>query len=68
MGIVTSTQARINSVLLTLFFIMWVKKFYADVNEGYVRGNIISGIANVVGMVSAFLFGFVYESSKMTNV
>lgn len=70
-GILTNVQARTNSVLITMFLVLWVKQYYPkpvgeEKDQGYSRAMFISGVSNVIGMISAVLFGFVYEKANIS--
>lgn len=70
-GILTNMQARTNSVLITLYLVLWVKQYYPkpvgdEKDEGYSRAMFISGVSNCIGMISAVLFGFVYEKANIS--
>jgi predicted MFS family arabinose efflux permease len=68
LGVLTNTQARMNSIILTFFINMWVKTYMSDNDEAYSRAMMLSGIANVVGMISAVLFGFIFENARSTTL
>lgn len=64
-GVFTNLQARMNSVLTTLLLIMYIKHFITDTDKAKSRQGFLSGICSIIGMISAVLFGFIYEKSKM---
>jgi hypothetical protein len=59
-------------MFIKLFFVIWVKSFYPsdDENdhEAWVKGQLILGIGNVVGLFSALGAGFLFEDKKKSNV
>lgn len=67
-GVYTNMQARINSILMTLMLSLYIKKYYDDYDEAISRTGFISGIGSTLGMISAVLFGIVYEKAKMRRV
>jgi predicted MFS family arabinose efflux permease len=55
-----------NTIIITLFLNSWVKAVMSgDPKGAYSRAMMVSGIANCMGLISAILFGFIFE--KMTN-
>jgi hypothetical protein len=46
---------------------MWVKQHNISEEESINLGHMISGIANCFGLVSALLFGFLFEKKKVSN-
>lgn len=68
LGVFTNVQARMNSILMTFFLTIFVKHFISDSDEAYSLAMMYSGIAQSLGMVSAVLFGFVFEKAKHSNL
>lgn len=64
-GVITNVQARFNSTIVTIILSLWVRKFYEDKKVAYDRTMMISGIGSTIGMVSAIIFGFLYEKAKI---
>ena len=64
MAVFTNTQARMNSLIITLYLNLWTKDYISDKDEAYKRAMMISGIAQVGGIISSVLFGFIFEKAK----
>ena len=51
-----------------MFLIMWIKQHDMTDKESVNLGLMISEIGNSIGLVSALLFGFLYQKNKVSNV
>lgn len=47
---------------------MWIKRTIKDEDESFKISHMISGIGNSLGLVSAILFGFLFEKGKISWV
>ena len=54
-----------NSVLMTLILSMWVRSFISDYDQAHSRFYFISGMGSTCGMISAVIYGFIYERATM---
>lgn len=47
---------------------MWIKRDIDDEQESFNLGHMISGIGNSIGLVSAIIFGFLFEKGRISMV
>jgi len=47
---------------------LWIKRDVDDEQESFKLGHMISGIGNSIGLVSAIIFGFLFEKSRISVV
>ena len=66
-AVLTNTQARMNTIIITLFLNLWAKKFY-DNKEAFSKAQMISGIASTVGLISSVLFGFIFDKARNSTL
>ncbi len=66
-GVLTNTQARMNTIIITLFLNLWCKKYIIDKDEAYKTGMMLSGIGQVAGLISSVLFGFIFDKASYST-
>jgi hypothetical protein len=48
--------------------VLWVKRDIHDEQESFRLGHMISGIGNSLGLLSAIIFGFLFQKGKISMV